>query len=133
MKDAFDVVADVISLIDVPAVRSLLTGSIHADNRPDGSKLIDVVVNCFGTTNNWQQKSTPNINIYVPNLPSGKKDSIKLRVIAKAVLPLVESQYRETFQTDVDNSGNSIQDPDGNWFYNIPVNYYSIQEKFKNV
>lgn len=133
MKDSFDVPADIITLINVPAITNLITGGIYADDRPDDSKLIDIVVNCFGVTNRWNQKSSPNVNIHAPNLPSGRKDSVSLRRIAKAIIPLLESQNRPTFQTDVEDGGEALQDRDGNWFYNIPVNYYSIQEKYKNI
>lgn len=133
MKDSFDVTADVISLFNVPAIKAMITGEIYADDRPDGSALIDIVVNCFGITNNAIQKSSPNVNIYAPNLLSGGKDSIKLRAIAKAIIPLLDTQFKDTFHTDVEDAGSLIRDPDGGWFYNIPVNYYSIQTNFKNL
>jgi len=132
MKDAFDVTADVISLINVPAVKALITGGITADDR-GSTNLVDIVVNCFGITNNPIQKASPNVNIYAPNLSSGKKDAIKLRTIAKALIPLLDTQFRPTFHTDVEDSGSLIQDADGNWFYNIPINYYSIQTNFNNI
>lgn len=133
MKDSFDVTADVISLINVPVIKNLITGDIYADDRPDGSVLIDIVVNCFGTTNSAIQKASPNVNIYAPNLPSGRKDSVKLRSIAKALMPLLDTQFKATFHTDVEDSGSLIRDTDGGWFYNIPINYYSIQTNFKNI
>jgi hypothetical protein len=133
MKDSFDVVADVRSLINVPAVTSLLTGKVYADNRLGNSDQSDIVVNCFGVTNRWQQQSIVNVNVYVPVLESGNTDKITFRNIVKVLLPLLDHQNRDTFQTDVDDGGSFITDPDGKEFYNIPVNYYSIQEKFKNV
>jgi hypothetical protein len=133
MKDAFDVVADVRSLINVTAVTALLTGKVYPDNRPGNSDQSDIVVNCFGVTNRWQQQSIVNVNIYVPVLESGNTDKITFRNIVKVLLPLLDHQNRETFQTDVDDAGSFITDPDGKEFYNIPVNYHSIQEKFKNV
>lgn len=133
MKDSFDFTSDVITLINTPVIKAMITGGIYADDRPNNSKVIDIVVNCLGVTNRWNQKGSGNVNIYVPNLPSGRKDSGTMRTIAKAVLPLIESQNRATFQTDVEDGGTPMQDTDGSWFYNIPFNYYSIQEKYKNV
>jgi hypothetical protein len=133
MKDSFDVTADIISLIDIPAIKAMITGGIYADARPDNSELIDIVVNCFGINNIAIQKASPNINIYAPNLPSGSKDLIKLRAIAKAIFPLIDTQFKETFHTDVDDAGTLSKNSDGTWFYNIPVNYYSVQTNFKNI
>jgi hypothetical protein len=134
MKDSFDVVADVRSLINVPAITVLLTGQVYPDNRPGDSNKSDIVVNCFGVTNRWQQQGIVNVNVYVPVLEqSGNTDKITFRNIVKVLLPLLDHQNRSTFRTDVDDGGSFITDPDGKEFYNIPVNYYSIQEKFKNV
>ena len=133
MKDSFDVTADIISLFNVPAITNLLTGSIYADDRPNDSKLIDVVVNCLGVTNTAIQRGSANINIHAPNLESGRKDSVKLRSIAKAIIPYVDTQFKPTFHTDIDDGGTVMQDRDGTWFYNIPVNYYSVQTNFKNI
>jgi len=132
MKDAFDVTADVISLINIPAIKAMITGSITADDR-GSTNLIDIVVNCFGITNGQKQKASPNVNIYAPNLSSGKKDAIKLRAVAKALILLLDSQYKNTFYVTVEDAGSLIQDADGNWFYNIPLNYNSIQTNFKNI
>lgn len=133
MKDSFDVTADIISLFDVPAIRNLITGDIYADDRPDNSQLIDIVVNSLGITNRQQQKGSGNVNIHVPNLPSGRKDSRTLRTITKALKPHLDTQFRETFHTDIEDAGALLQDTDGTWFYNIPINYYSIQTNFKNI
>jgi hypothetical protein len=133
MKDSFDVTADIISLFNVPGINALLTGEIYADDRPNDSKLIDVVVNCLGITNTAMQRGSANINIHAPNLPSGGKDSITLRSIAKAIIPYVDTQFKNTFHTDIDDGGTIMRDSDGTWFYNIPVNYYSVQTNFKNI
>lgn len=133
MKDGFDLTADVISLFDVPAIKNLITGGIYADDRPDNSDLIDVVVNSLGITNRQQQKGSGNVNVHAPNLPSGRKDSRTLRTIAKALMPYLDTQSRDTFRTDIDDGGTLLQDTDGTWFYNIPINYYSIQTNFKKI
>ena len=133
MKDSFDLTGDIISLIDYPAIKSMITGGIYADDRPDNSQLIDIVVNSLGVTNRQFQKGSGNVNVHVPNLPSGRKDSVRLRSISKALKPYLDAQFRDTFHTDIDDGGALLQDTDGSWFYNIPINYYSLQENFKNL
>jgi hypothetical protein len=133
MKDWFDVIADAISLFDVPEFRANITGDIYAGDRPAGSKKIDVVVNCLGVTNEPMQQGTGNVNIHAPNLSSGRPDSVTLRRIAKALIPYLEHQHRATFQTNLEEAGKLSQDSDGTWYYNIPFEYYSVQEKYYNV
>jgi hypothetical protein len=133
MKDSFDVMTDIISLFDVDAFKANITGKIYSNDKPAGSKLIDVVVNCPGVTNAQVQKSFPNVNIHAPNLASGRPDAITLRKVAKAIFPYLDTQFTDTFHTNIEDGGGLIQDTDGSWFYNIPINYYSVQTNFKNL
>jgi hypothetical protein len=133
MKDWFDVCTDAISLFDVPEFKSNITGNIYMNDRPGGSKLIDVVVNCLGITNEPMQQGSGNANIYAPNLDSGRPDTITLRRVAKALMPYLDHQNRATFQTNLEEGGKLSQNTDGSWYFNIPFEYYSNQEKFYNV
>lgn len=133
MKDSFDVVTDVFSLIDLPAIKSLINGDIYSNDKPSGSTKVDIVVNSLGVTNRQMQRGSANVNIHSPNTQSGRADSISLITIAKALIPYLDSQYRDTFYTEVDDGGTLMRDTDGSWFYNIPINYYSIQNNYQNI
>ena len=133
MKDGFDVPEDIISLINVPEVNTLLSGGIYAGSRPNGSTSIDIVVNCMGITPRQEQQGTANVNIYVPNLPSGRPDAIRFRTIFRTIRPLLDAQYTRTFRLHLDGGGTFIQDRDGNWLYNVPLKYYSVQINYQNL
>jgi hypothetical protein len=141
MKDTFDVITDVRSLLNVPAVTDLVTGKIWADSRPNNSGKIDLVVNCNAITNTATQIGYGNVNGYVPSLsvPDGKggmqqsPDYAKMSSLCKAISPFIDTQFRETFHTEVEDAGKVFQDTDGSWFFNISFKYYSIQDNYQNI
>jgi hypothetical protein len=133
MKDGFDVVTDIRSLINVPAILSMIDGKVYPDVRPSNSKTTDIVVNSLGVTNRVFQKGTANVNIYVPNLDFGMPNHTKLNAICKALKPLLESQFKLTFNTSIEDPGTLLQDADGSWFVSIQVNYYSMQDDYQNI
>jgi hypothetical protein len=138
MKDSFDMVTDVRSLINVPAITSVLgEGKIYPHRRPAGrSEKMDIVVNALGVNNAQYQTGTANINIYAPSIKATQEDSsvqylpdyVKLNGLVKMVLPLVDSQYKPTFNTEVTDPGTLLQDADGNWFMSLQLAYRSIQD-----
>lgn len=140
MKDAFDVMTDVRSLINVPAFSSLITGGIWPNNRPNNSTKIDVVVGVASVSNTQIQRAYGNVNIYVPTIstPDGKggqqqtPDYAKMNALCKAAIPLLDVQYKQTFELEVDQAGSIFQDTDGSWFINIPYNYRSYNKEFNN-
>ncbi|WP_114937576.1 hypothetical protein [Mucilaginibacter endophyticus] len=142
MKTAFDMGTDVRSLINVPAIISLLEGGkIYPDVRPAGrSEKIDIVVNTLGINNNQFQKGTPNINVYVPSIKTTQEDGTvqylpnqsKLSAIAKAILPLVDAQWKTSFRTEVTDPGTLLRDADGNWFISMQLGYESYNKQFNN-
>lgn len=143
MKDSFDMVTDVRSLINVPEVTDLLEeGKIYPHQRPAGRKdKVDIVVNALGVNNAQYQTGTPNINIYAASIKATQEDGsvhflpdmYKLNILAKVILPLVESQYRDTFKTEVTDPGTLLQNPDGTWLISMQLSYRSIQDNYQNI
>jgi hypothetical protein len=133
MKDCFDVTSDVISLINVPEVLAEINGKIYADDRPDGSQAIDIVVNCLGINNTQNQNGSGNVNIYAKNLDSGRPNSIVLRRLCRLISLCLDGQYRDTFNVSILDAGIVYKDTDGSHFVNIPFNYRSIQTNFKKI
>ncbi|WP_183560686.1 hypothetical protein [Mucilaginibacter sp. SP1R1] len=142
MKNGFDMVTDVRSLINVPAVLDLIDGEIYPDARPTGRQFMtDIVVNSLGVNNAVFQKGTPNINIYAPNMITTQPDGsvqqlpnyVRLSEIVKAITTCVETQYRETFNTEITDPGTLLQDADGNWFASMQLAYQSIQSNYQNI
>jgi hypothetical protein len=143
MKDSLDMVTDVRSLINVQAIIDMLgEGKIYPHTRPAGRKdKMDIVVNALGVNNDAYQTGTANINLYAPAIKATQDagnlqylpDYFKLNALLKAVSPLVESQFRDTFHTDVSDPGTPLTDADGSAFVSIQLNYYSIQNNYKNI
>ena len=140
MKNCFDIAQDVRSLINVPEVLSDLDGgNIYPHYRPQGSSRIDVVIGVLGADNEYIQNANVNIRIHAPNLhlyltnPPGADNTqpnlVKLFRICELITPLLDEQYRDTFNTSVASSGEMFQDADGTWFCLIQVEYFSIQDK----
>ncbi|MEO6522245.1 MAG: hypothetical protein ABIN91_11245 [Mucilaginibacter sp.] len=139
MKDSFDITIDVRAMLNVPAITALIgtDGKIYQNDRPSGRTLItDIVINALGITNNAIQKGSGNVNGYVPSLTSGSAkvaDQIKMMVLSRAVIALLDSQYKTSFQTWIEDSPVIMQDTDGSYFVNIPFKYQSIQDNFTNI
>lgn len=141
MKDGFDLVTDLRSLVNVPEITGLIDGKIYNSFRPNNSNKTDIVVNSITISNTQDQIGYGNINIYVPALsaPDGiggqqqVPDMAKMNSLCKSVTPLVETQFRNTFRTEVEDAGNIYQDTDGSWFVNIRIKYYSIQNNYQNI
>lgn len=71
MKQTFDIEDYLYGLFDGSAeLKAAITGGIYkGDERPDDSKLEDVVINTITTTQEFTpQKAVSNVNIYVPNI-----------------------------------------------------------------
>lgn len=140
MKDGFDVVNDVRSLINLPAVTGQINGKIWPDIRPNNSKKTDIVINCNSISNSVDQIGFGNVNIYVPTITETvdgvqwtKPDHYRLNSLCKLIAPYIDAQWRETFRTEVEDSGNIFQDTDGSWFVNIGFKYYSLQSNYQNI
>lgn len=142
MKTGNDSVNDVYSLLNLPALTSVITGNIYKYHKPLNSKKINVVINSLTLSNAPLQSGIVNVNIHAPNLPASEIDGVSdsnfpnstlLNDLAKIAIHLLDTQWRETFHTDVDTSPNMLQDNDGTWYINIRVNYYSSITEFKNI
>lgn len=148
MKDCFDVIQDVKSLINVPAITGQLTGAIWSDERPNSrSTKSDIVVNSNSITNTQIQVGRASIAVYWPNMKVAEKnavvggpdvissmaDQVNLYRMGRLILPLVETQSKSTFSTEVEDPGTVIKDADGSYFLNIRLVYRSVQENYKNI
>lgn len=139
MKDGFDLVTDVISLINVPAVLSLIDGQIWPFEKTGDTEHTEIVVNSIGVTNTELQIGDGNVNVYAPYKVTniyGKDwllpDHVKLDTLAKVIVPLIDTQFKDTFNTEVVTT-EMIQDTNGIWFLNIKIKYYSIQNNYQNI
>lgn len=138
MKDEIDVTLDVRSLINIPAVTTLLTGTIWQTEKPTGRQTIsDIVINCSSISNTQEQIGFGNVAVYWPNFSTGANaglaDQANLRRVGKIVSGYLDTQWKEAFSLEVSDGGGIVKDTDGSNFYNIPFIYRAIQSNYQNI
>lgn len=141
MKDGFDVVKEVISLINVPAVTSQISGKIWPHMMPGGLKTVNIVVGVMLVNNEFIQYSPVNIRVHAPNVEITQAngtiyrgpDLVTLNKIVKIISPLVDTQWKFDFWTEIVGAGTIFQDSDGSWFSLIKVDWRHLQSNYKNI
>lgn len=140
MKGEFDVAQDVRSLINIEAVTSLITGKIYPFVRPDNSTKTDIVIRPINCNNRQIQEADVNIKIHAASVtaPGATQvdyfpDYTDLITIVNIILPLVNDQYRDGFDTEIDFTDGPIEDRDGSFFYLIRVIYRHFQNNYNNI
>ncbi|SMC53243.1 hypothetical protein [Pedobacter nyackensis] len=135
MKDVFDMVTDVRSLVNVPVLTSTINGKVYPNLRPDGrTDFADLVVNGLSITNTQQQIGSGNVNGYVPTITKDGvrvPDQARLSAMGKSIITLIDNQYHDTFRVFVDGGAVPMRDTDGSYFVNVPFKYHSIQDNYQ--
>ena len=82
------------------ALKKAITGDIYPLKKPDDSKLEDVVVCTIDLSNESVQRSTINVNIYVPEIPvrinnknQKQPNRSRMRELQRITLPLLKEVY----------------------------------------
>lgn len=140
MKSGIEMVMDVAELLNVEAITSQINGSIWQHQRPANSARTDIVVNSLALTNQQLQQGVVNVNVHVPNKSltirgvqdSTMPDLATMKRLEGLIYPLLDARWLEDFHTDIDEPGQPFQEGN-NWYLNIRVNYYSIQENYQNI
>lgn len=143
MKSGIEVSQDVRSLINIPEVLNNITGKIYLQVLPSTNS-VNIVVACLAVTNQQLQNATVNVNIHSPMLSVDVEGSSPKRNtqvpdlktferVASLILPYLDSQWKDEFNTYVESPGVPIRDTDGSYFFNIRVRYRSFQSNYKNI
>lgn len=91
MYDIFDANDMIFEAINVEEVKNSIKGKLYKDSRPINSLNEDIVVNTITITTVFKpQLATSNINIYVPDLELGIKNSRRLKEISRVVRKVFE-------------------------------------------
>jgi hypothetical protein len=140
MKTGFDAVGDVFSLLNVPILKAAITGKVYQFSRLANSDKIDVVIGSLTITNEPIQTGIINVRIHAPNqnlnLGGGYSDYPDMTVfnsILNIIRPLLNDQFKDTFNTEIINPGTLMKNTDGTWFMHIQLNYGSYNKNFKNI
>lgn len=147
MKIGMDMVQEGYNLLKQVSVRftppnlsAIISGGIYQYQRPDNSKVEDIVVNSLALSNSQLQEGFFNVNCHVPNKQNvviggqpqtTQPDIVRLKIIAKAVAERLDNYIGSDYRFRVQMPGNPIQDADLTWYINIRVFYNSIQNQYK--
>ena len=135
MKTALDIIQDLRKLL-LPIEPQLSGGKIRQYYRVLNSKANDVVINVQGADDEPMQFAIVNINIHTANLSlpiTGGTDNTNpnlavFNTLVLLIMPLVKLHVASDFKIRMRKDNGLIRDNDGSWYYNIQLNYYSMQE-----
>lgn len=112
------------------ALKNAISGGIYKYERPDNSKLEDVVINSIALTNDDVQLGVANVNIHVPAIEivvDGKqqrKPNIKrLATLAGIAIPILKHKVGQDYNYWI-SSQTTVNNPDTNErFINFTINF----------
>ena len=143
MKDCFDMMNDVESILKVPQLTDVLDGKIWQITMPDFGPLNKKTNICLGTLPMRHRKiaiGTVNIRIYAPPLQSTSNgqiawlpDQAKYKMLSDIIVPLIDGHYGLDFNTSLADDAALIKDTDGSYFYHIPVEYMHFDSDYNNL
>ncbi|RZJ86760.1 MAG: hypothetical protein EOO20_17590 [Chryseobacterium sp.] len=135
MKTALDIIQDLRKLL-LPIEPQLSGGKIRQYYRVMNNKANDVVINVQGADDEPMQFAIVNINIHTANLSlpiTGGTDNTNpnlavFNTLVQLIMPVVKMHVECSFKIRLRKDNGLIRDNDGSWYYNIQLNYYSMQE-----
>jgi hypothetical protein len=129
MKTTYDILDRLYAIVNVTAVKALLTGKVYRIARPQGSTKKDIVINTLpikGDKGYELQEGTANVNIWVEKFDNGMPDEATLKALVAAVETAIKAgtssnEYFD-FQIESEDLIHDYNDP--RWCYaNIRVGY----------
>lgn len=142
MKTGIQMIRDGYAIVNVPAVKNIISGAVYLGERPQNSVKQDVVFNTLALTNEQLQQGVFNVNIHCPNKANvvidGETDNTQPDIEAFTEITLVVANILNDyvgfdFKLYAQNTGLLLRDTDGTWYVNIRVNYNSFQNHYSNI
>jgi len=130
MYDIFDANELLFKALNIDEVKSAIKGKLYNDSRPINSLNEDIVVNTITITTVFKpQLATSNINIYVPNLELGIKNSRRLKEISRVVRKVFENHQFISKSVYISDLG-IIQEQNGKEHYvNLRIQWRIYDQK----
>ncbi len=133
MITTFDIENILYRKLDLSSLKTAITGKIRKKERPAGSKLEDIVVNCLPVPNDQLQRTVANVNVFVPNQvinENGVQEMVinhaRLKTLTDSVLVLLNDVMIGDVYYEVQQQ-QTIEDPESqSHFTNIRLNFYNI-------
>lgn len=128
MKSTIDICSALSLLLNSSYVKDEISGKIYIGDFPDGNQKENITINVLNNPNKYLQNGFVNLNIYCFQLNSGRANLKRFKQIIEKVFPLVEDVSFDNyhFQIDDDKGVFKDQDSDGMYFYNIRLEFQTI-------
>lgn len=142
MKTGIQMVRDGYGIVNIDAVKNLITGKVYLFARPKNSEVQDIVLNTLALTNEQVQNGVFNCNVHCPNksnvvindeTDTTQPDIAALDEISAFVTNILNDYVGYDFRLSAQNTGIPIRDVDNTWYVNIRVNYSSFQNHYTNI
>jgi len=111
MKTALDVDTAIFKLLNISAIKSVISGGIYKGKRPTDSVLEDIVINTITLGDGTRQFGASNVNIYVPDIKTtiaGKEQSLansaRLITLTNLIKPLLDEEDGDDYALWIENT-----------------------------
>ncbi|WP_142783351.1 hypothetical protein [Changchengzhania lutea] len=128
MKSSIDIASKLYKVLNVASVTDEITGKVYINDVPDGDQLENISVKTLTNPNRYLQVGYANLNIYVPEVISGRANLNRFQDILAVVLPLVKDNIYDglSFQIDDDKGIFKDKDRDSMYFYNLKLTFQTL-------
>jgi hypothetical protein len=134
MKTTLELVNIIWQVLTVSPVKEEITGGIFKHIRPLNSEKEDVVINSLPNLNTDLSQAVVNVNVFVPNKTqnlngaqdTSQPDAARLEELAGMATDALEDQWGDDYNFDVQQSVLIRDEEGGSWYYNIRLNFFSI-------
>jgi hypothetical protein len=128
MRSTLDISSALFQLVNIPIVKNEISGKVHIGDAPNGSQLEEITIKVLNNPNTYLQNGFINLNIYTPQLKSGRANLERLQQLIGIIIPLIKDVSINSyhFQIDDDKGVFKDQDNDGMYFYNFKIEFQTI-------
>ncbi len=128
MKSSFRVLDALYGLVNVSAVKNVITGKVFSISVPDGDQKENVSIRTLTNSNTYLQEGYVNLNIHVKEISSGRPNLKRFRELIDIIIPLVKDVRVDTFSFEIEDDKGVFKDQnqDSMYFYNLKIKFQTI-------
>ena len=117
-------------MLDVDPLKSSISGLILIGEVAGGDDDKEhITLNCLTNKNRYLQNGFINLNIYVPQLKSGRCNTLRFKEIIDLVKPIVEDLTTNGYHYQIDDDKGIFKDQDRDlmYFNNIRLEFQTLK------
>lgn len=132
MQSRFNILSALYRLVNVPDVKTAISGKVYIGPPPFTGQKEDISLNLITNPNRYLQKGFGNVNVHIPKLATGRDDLKRFQELTDILFPLLEDTRITTekgsfyFQIDDDKGVFNDEDRDGISYYNFRIEFQTI-------